>query len=469
MILLILILATILRLINLDQSLWLDEATQAILSQNSIYSIIFQRGVDFHPPLSYLIMHFWIKIGAFEIWLRIPSVIFGILTVWLTYKLAMNIFNKKIAMLATFFMAINPYHIYYSQEVRMYSPAAFFGLLSVFFLNLLLVKKQIHYSISYILSTSALIYTHYDGVFLIFAQLLFALLFFRSRIKMFFLNQSAILILYIPWIPQLIIQLKNGLSASDYLPGWENILTLPFYKAIPLTFIKFSFGRIDLDYSMPFIVLITMILITILLVLIRSFRNLKDVNYKLIAFWLFIPVISSLIISFKIPLNQPFRILYVIPAFCILLSLGIVSFGKLKNLFVGILLIISLSGLVLYLGNPKYQREDWRGASKFILKNINENSQVIFAWPQPFSPYTWYAKDKNGLGVVTKFPAERSEIKDKLYNLEQFKKVYVFEYLQDLSDPQENVQKVIEEKGFKKVKVYDFQGVGFIDQYVKEN
>lgn len=50
MIYIILILALVLRLINLNQSLWLDEAVQAITAQNS-FSYIFQEITgDFHPP-----------------------------------------------------------------------------------------------------------------------------------------------------------------------------------------------------------------------------------------------------------------------------------------------------------------------------------------------------------------------------------------------------------------------------------
>lgn len=468
MIFLVLVLATFLRLINLDQSLWLDEATQAMLSQNSLYSIIYERAVDFHPPLSYLIMHFWIQLGTSEIWLRMLSLIFGVGTVWMTYKFTKLIFNKNIATLSAILLAINPYHIYYSQEVRMYSQAAFFGLLSMYFLILLLSKQRFLLSTGFILSTAALIYTHYDGLFLIGAQIVYLLIVQKEKIKNFLLYELIVFLLYIPWIPQFIIQLKNGLSASEYLPGWENVLTLPFFKAIPLTIIKFSFGRIDLDYSPTFIVLTLIILMSIAWILFRGLRNFKD-SYILVALWLFIPIASALIISLKIPLNQPFRILFVIPAFCILLSLGIFNFGKLRKLFLGILLTIFLTGLILYYVNPKYQREDWRGASEFILEKIDNNSLVLFAWPQPSPPYFWYAKDKNGLGVVVNFPAKRNEIEDKLYNLEEYREVYAFEYLQDLSDPQKLVQEVIEEKGFRLVKVYDFHGVGFIDHYVKQD
>ena len=95
MIAVILTIALILRFVAVNQSLWLDEGTQALLSQDSLSNIIFQRGADIHPPLSYILMHFWLMIGTSEIWLRLLSVIFGISTIWIIYKFISEAFNKK--------------------------------------------------------------------------------------------------------------------------------------------------------------------------------------------------------------------------------------------------------------------------------------------------------------------------------------------------------------------------------------
>lgn len=464
---LIIVLSILLRVINLNQSLWLDEATQVILSQNSIYSIIFQRGVDFHPPFSYLLLHFWIMVGTSEIWLRMLSVIFGVGAVWITHKLTKILFNKKIALFAATLLAVNPYHIYYSQEIRMYSEAAFFAILSIYFLYLRLKRARIIYSVGYILSTTALLYTHYDGSFLIPAQFLYILFTQKKQLKKFISYLVAVFLLWLPWMPQFIIQLKNGLSAGEYLPGWQNVLSLPFIKALPVTFFKFSFGRIDIEDGLPFLILAISILIIVVLILFKSFENFRDKNYKLVALWFFIPIISALIISFKIPLNQPFRILYVLPAFCILLALGINTLGKLRIFFLMLIILVSISGFTLHYSNPKYWREDWRGAIDFILKNSTYRTAVLFAWSQPFSPYQWYADGKYGQGIVSKFPATRIEVENNLKNIESNKDIYLFEYLQALSDPKKVVQEVIEEKGFRKSEVFNFRGVGFIDHYVK--
>jgi len=88
MIFLVLFLALILRLINLNQSLWLDEAVGAITVKGPFLGIFEELRGDFHPPLYHILMWGWVRIfGASEISLRMPSVLFGVGTVLVIKKL----------------------------------------------------------------------------------------------------------------------------------------------------------------------------------------------------------------------------------------------------------------------------------------------------------------------------------------------------------------------------------------------
>ena len=116
---LILGLGLVLRLLSLNQSLWLDEAILAnAVSRLSLTDLITQyMPTDFNPPLFYLFEWFWGRwFGFSEIALRFPSVIFGMVTVYLVYRLG----GKLPALL----LATSGLSIYYSQEARMYSLAA---------------------------------------------------------------------------------------------------------------------------------------------------------------------------------------------------------------------------------------------------------------------------------------------------------------------------------------------------------
>ena len=129
MIRIIVLLALILRLISLNQSLWLDEATSALVARDYSWNLIFGQFLpgDFHPPLYYMLLKIWgLFFGTSEIALRSLSVVAGVATVYLVYKIVN-------ATTAALLLATSGLHIYFSQEVRMYQLASFFVALAVYF------------------------------------------------------------------------------------------------------------------------------------------------------------------------------------------------------------------------------------------------------------------------------------------------------------------------------------------------
>lgn len=462
-------LAITLRIINLNQSLWLDEATQVILSSQAISEIIYNRTADFHPPLSYLLYHFWSKLGTSEVWLRLMPVIFGVGTVAILYMLVSKITNKKIALLCAFLFSIAPYHIYYSQEVRMYSLATLLSTLSMYFFVNIVKEKRLIDTLGYVVITTLLLYTHYLGVFLVLSQFVFILICCREKTKQVIAVIAAVTVLYTPWLPSLLKQFQGGSNIDVYLPGWREVLTLSPLKAIPLTLFKFSAGRVDFDNTYLYIVVALVVLSVFGCLLFKGVKNeLKKKSYFIIC-WFFVPLILAFVLSFKIPLNQPFRLLFILPAFYILISLGICSLKRMKKIAMILVMIISLLGLTIYYLNSRFYREDWKEAVKFLdEKSIEDQAPVVFIWPEPFAPYIWYS---NNLGraysIGGSMPYDNQEIENSLRSLLQSDKLYLFRYLQKLSDPNENTQRWLYANNFKLGVTYNFRGVGFIDEYQK--
>lgn len=125
--------ALIIRFFRLShQSLWVDE----ILSYNAFTSA---AGVpygkkllyDVHGPLYSLFMHFWSAVSKSDFWLRTPSAIAGTLAVYALYRWFAEIGRKDLALPAALFMALSPFHLYYSQEVRFYAFLSLFAVLSL--------------------------------------------------------------------------------------------------------------------------------------------------------------------------------------------------------------------------------------------------------------------------------------------------------------------------------------------------
>src|SRR3989338_2066633 len=140
-------LGIILRLISLNQSLWLDEAINVMAAKSfSLPGMVTQYAVaDFHPPGWFAVLWFWGKLfGYSEISVRLPSVIFGVVTIYITYLLGKKLVSKNLGLLAALLIAINPLHIYYSQEARMYSMAVLAVVVNIFILIKLIHKERVN-------------------------------------------------------------------------------------------------------------------------------------------------------------------------------------------------------------------------------------------------------------------------------------------------------------------------------------
>lgn len=468
MILFILVLALILRILLIDQSFWLDEASQAMTSLRPLPEIIFHNLEDFHPPLSYVLTHFWIQFGRNEVWLRLLPVIFGVGTVYVLYLLGKRLFNEKVALLAALLLAIAPYHIYYSQEFRMYSMATFFAVVSMyFFVNLL---ENFHVSLrqaqgrkillGFILSSSALLYTHYLGGILFLSQIIYLLVVEKKLFKQFIWIYGLIALLFLPWVPFLYQQLSLGIRADEVLPGWSSMLSLSAYKALPLLFTKFIIGRIDFNNSIIYGSVVLFSFSIIGSTFVPIFKKIKEQKVLLLLFWFFIPVLFTFLVSFKVPMFQPFRLLFILPAFLLLIAYGIFELKKFQMLLLRLVVVMLLLFQGIFLINSSYWREDWRGAVLEADKFTKDQGAVLFAWKEPFPPYKFYSEEQMGVGGLM------PEVGERFVNGQISGPIVYFSYLGQLTDPERETQKMLENYGYREVEVKDFRGVGFVHFYV---
>jgi uncharacterized membrane protein/tetratricopeptide (TPR) repeat protein len=171
------VLGTALRLFWLDaNSLWVDEIRTVTTSQLDLLSIPqFQAQFSTHPPLLYVVTKVFILLaGTSEFVARMPAVLFGALSVLLTYKMGSMLWSRNTGLIAACLLALNPYHMRYSQEARHYSLVVFLLLLSVIFLLRALETGKRTMWLAFALTTSLAIYTHYYAFLALPSQVLFA-------------------------------------------------------------------------------------------------------------------------------------------------------------------------------------------------------------------------------------------------------------------------------------------------------
>ena len=158
------------------QSLWLDEAFSAILAQRDWGQIISGTAQDTMPPMYYLLLHAFLALGDGEIPVRLPSALWGVFTIPLLYVLGRRLFNEKVGLVSAGLLAISPFHIFYSQEARMYSQLGFLTLLSAFCFLRAWQNGGKRDWLGFVLSTAAALYTQNMAFLLLAALGIFALL-----------------------------------------------------------------------------------------------------------------------------------------------------------------------------------------------------------------------------------------------------------------------------------------------------
>ncbi len=139
----ILIVAAALRLYGLGaSSLWTDEARVAIQSLRPVSEILVCWPGGLEPPASYLLTHFVLLFSAGEAVLRLPSALASLVTVWLTYRLGLLLFSRRVGLLAAALLAISPLEIRYAQEARYYTLFSALSLLSTLSFYSLLARRR---------------------------------------------------------------------------------------------------------------------------------------------------------------------------------------------------------------------------------------------------------------------------------------------------------------------------------------
>lgn len=223
------------------ESLWYDETVSVVLAQKNIPALVRHTAGDIHPPGYYLLLHFWQALvhptPAFglEFLYAWPSLCCGLVIVVLLFALGRALATPKLACVALWLAASHPHHIWYSQEVRMYTLGAMLGLLCLWAM-LLWWRQETQggrpwgrWLLSYVLAAAAGLYTLYYFLFIIVAcNCIVGLLWLRRRRfaalgapLRWLAAQLGVLLLWLPWLPVFWRQATDP-PVPPWRTPWEN-------------------------------------------------------------------------------------------------------------------------------------------------------------------------------------------------------------------------------------------------------
>jgi len=358
--------AFLVRLIGLNQSLWLDEAVVAeAISKFGFLELITKFApTDFHPPLYYLLLNAWTTIfGTSEIALRLPSVIFSLGAGILLFSLG--------GFWASAFLLFNPLFVYYSQEARMYT-------LVTFLLTLVYWAIRKNRYLLAALATVLSLWSFYGAVFFISTLVILMLLEKNYRAAFYLALSLGLAVLLIS--PLLYLQYQNSLSLRGLVANWSSVLGPASLKNLLLIPLKFAAGRISFEPKILYYGLSGIWAFIVWVLAAKGALNSKGRPYT----WLIIaPLVMGLIFSLFTPLLQYFRFLYLLPFLAMLLSLGIPKSWVRAAILTGFV-IFSLAYLLL----PRFHREDWKNLSRSLPKYA-----LVYGIPSSLEAVRYYRPD----------------------------------------------------------------------------
>lgn len=371
---LILVAGFLLRIYKLSsQSIWLDEAYSIYHSQQNFMHVISFR--DPSPPLYYVLLHFWIKLtGTSEFSVRLLSVLFGTVSVYIIYLLGAHIFNRKVGIYSALLVSFSPLQIYFSQEARTYSLFFALTLLSMYFYYKLNKVASKWIITGYLISTTLLIHSHLYALLIVLAQNLHQFIVnrfkFSREVKAWVLIQFILFIFYIPGMIQLLGIIPDNFHSWISRPS--------FLQLIYMIYNLFS-GMVFSFYGSA------LMLICFLLVLRYKFGN--NIFFPL---WILIPVLVPFTYSLLFtPIFIPKYTYFVSLPLYILASRSLFSMkAEIRPVLISAIIILSVATLLVQ--QNKTTKDPWNKVAEYIQTSNQKTDEVIIIASYELLPFSYY-------------------------------------------------------------------------------
>ncbi|MCC7367031.1 MAG: glycosyltransferase family 39 protein [Chloroflexi bacterium] len=375
------------------RSLWVDELFSVGLAVQDLRTILtVLYGEEANMTLYYFVMAAWMRLvggSASEVWVRIPSVLFGAAGVWALYRLGNRLDGRVTGLLAALLAAVNAYHIEMSQEARAYSMWAVLVTLSWDALLAAFDGGGRKAWLRYVAWTTIAFYTHFFTVFVIVAQVTIVAI--RSNVREWrVLVASGICVaaLCTPFLPFFVVN-SDG----------SQILHVRNSTVADLLALLRLFAGASLPLLGAYSLLGVLGTAALLWPALRD-RSRRGIGRALIPlFWLLVPVLTIFVLSYVKPMFKERYLFGAMPAFPLLAALGLAALGRLLRRpplaalvqAVGAAALVWLAALPLLAGLEIRQSENWRGAAAYLEQNALPDDGWIFISKRGQLGYEYYA------------------------------------------------------------------------------
>ncbi len=336
-----------------------------------------------NPPLFEIILHFWIKLfGISEGSVRVLPMLFSSASVVFIYLIGRDFFNTRVALLASLLFTFSTMQIWYAHDCRVYSLFLLLTLISFYLFFTLLKEGSLSgkRSLLLLIINALLIYAHYFGLFVWLLQGII-LLAFHFRNKKLWLRFTGIMLgaslLYLPQVFSLYERFSDSAGNGTWLKPPSGPESL--YNMI------WSFS------NAPVIAVLCIALLLAALVKFLVFAKQEQVKRPAVylCIWFVLPFLAMFLLSYKIPMFLDRYLIYITPAFYLLLavSLSFLLPGK-KAFYTGSILLVA-GFLVSASFNPTKKRAV-RETVDFVMSRKDPGTVVLICPPEFMTTFAYY-------------------------------------------------------------------------------
>lgn len=394
---------------------WLDESFSIWLANQGVTDALrWMVKVDQHPPLYYLLLHFWQRLfGDLQGTVRGLSAVLGVLAIPVFFLAIRRLVDRPTAVIASVILAFAPFHVRFAQETRMYALLTLLAAAAIYCLARVLTERSASRWpwIGLVLAQAGVMLTHNTAAAFFPLALNLPILgvafYYRSRpdacpwagmaqpgfIRRWLMAQALAILCWLPWSYPFFIQ-----SHRVYEEFW---IGAPTGRSVRRAFEMFNYAHLARDFpgrdywmylywGLALLGLVWLLRVPALGLLFLSLFGTA--------------IVGELLVSLKRPIFYDRTLIWTTLAYYALMAAGIRSLGGIamapgsrrrrwlvvvaQAVLLACMLRLQLAAATYYF--EKYRKEDWASGAEFVATHAAPGDLVVFnaTWVQiPFEYY----------------------------------------------------------------------------------
>lgn len=371
------------------RSYWFDEAlsiTYARLPVTQFLHLLWAPWVNINMALYYVLLRGWLQLGSGEAVVRALSALFAIATLPLVYLVGRRIYDPATGALAALLLALNAFHLRYSQEARAYS----LEILLVTAATLLLLRAVEQRTqgawTKYAVCAAAAVYAHVLAGLVVVAHALW-LLGRRRKLDLGHVRHAFSLFVALIFAA-MVCAVHAGTASVQWVAPLSTASVESFFVLIAGNGVAVCYVAAGLWIAG----------------LIASVTGRAPRDAGIIWAWLLAPIAMAAAVSLAHPVFIPRYLVFCVPAAALATAAGVRALGRRPVMLAAAVLVVALTAArapSAYSELMGSMPDDYRDATEYVLRAARPGDALFF-YPGPsLAGYEVYRGHRPGPEVIS--------------------------------------------------------------------